>query len=96
MFAPTPDVPPPPYAHHPDASRAHGAGNTTPVGQSARQLLTHHVEGEGRRALADALRDELAEGTLKALPLREGAERVTPIARDTCDKVKHAMGIYTS
>ena len=27
--------------------------------------------------------------------LQEGAERVTPIARDTCDKVKHAMGLYT-
>ncbi len=27
--------------------------------------------------------------------LRDGAERVSPVARDTCDKVKHAMGIYT-
>jgi len=28
--------------------------------------------------------------------LADGAERVTPIARDTCDKVKHAMGLYTA
>jgi tryptophanyl-tRNA synthetase len=28
--------------------------------------------------------------------LQEGADRVTPIARDTCDKVKHAMGLYTA
>ena len=38
----------------------------------------------------------VAEPGYVASVLREGAERVTPIARDTCDKVKHAMGIYTS
>jgi tryptophanyl-tRNA synthetase len=28
--------------------------------------------------------------------LREGAERVTPIANDTVQKAKRAMGIYTA
>jgi len=40
-------------------------------------------------------REIIAEPGYVAGVLREGAERVTPIARDTCDKVKHAMGIYT-
>lgn len=38
----------------------------------------------------------VAEPGYVARVLREGAERVTPIARDTCDKVKHAMGLYTA
>lgn len=40
-------------------------------------------------------REIVAEPGYVASVLREGAERVTPIARDTCDKVKHSMGIYT-
>ena len=40
-------------------------------------------------------REIVAEPGYVARVLREGAERVTPIARDTCDKVKRAMGIYT-
>jgi hypothetical protein len=27
--------------------------------------------------------------------LADGAERITPIARDTVEKVKRAMGLYT-
>jgi tryptophanyl-tRNA synthetase len=38
----------------------------------------------------------VAEPGYIARVLQEGAERVTPIARDTCDKVKHAMGLYTA
>jgi tryptophanyl-tRNA synthetase len=62
--------------------------------------------GDLKKAVAEAViaslepiqkryRDIIAEPGYIARVLHEGAERVTPIARDTCDKVKHAMGLYT-
>ncbi len=39
-------------------------------------------------------REIMAEPGLAAQVLANGAERVTPIARDTVNKVKQAMGLY--
>ena len=40
-------------------------------------------------------REIMAETGYVARVLEEGAERVTPIANDTVNKVKKAMGLYT-
>jgi len=37
----------------------------------------------------------MAEPGFVAKVLADGAERVTPIAEDTVNKVKRAMGLYT-
>jgi tryptophanyl-tRNA synthetase len=41
-------------------------------------------------------REIMAEPGFVAKVLADGAERVTPIAQDTVDKVKKAMGLYTA
>jgi tryptophanyl-tRNA synthetase len=41
-------------------------------------------------------REIMAERGFVAKVLADGAERVTPIARDTVEKVKKAMGLYTA
>jgi tryptophanyl-tRNA synthetase len=75
-----------------DSTRAHFSGMR--YGDLKKQVAEAVVTA--LEPVQTRYREIMAEPGFVAKVLADGAERVTPIAQDTVDKVKRAMGLYTS
>src|SRR5579862_9427968 len=75
-----------------DNTRAHFAGMR--YGDLKKQVAEAVIEA--LEPIQKRYHEIMSERGFVAQVLANGAERVTPIAQDTVNKVKHAMGLYTA